>query len=464
MILKRLLFITICLLAFSEYSFAFNYYEAGKKAYKEEEYQKASGYFAKALQKNPGHVKSRYLFAQALIKTKKYKQAQQEYEKIIEISPFSLEARLASIGISKIEKFLLAKKGIKLSADVKTKKISTKKVKVRSSDNYIENALESGMVTRWNLKKMPLTMYIERPGALTGYKESYFSDVKRAMDAWVNGTGNIISYRLVDKPDEANIRVYFVREIFKQSGNARVTGIATPITRGNLLEYYEVKFIPQENMYSTAIHELGHALGIRGHSSKNTDIMYAAVNKAEGLSKRDINTFKLLYELEPHISNFDKGEVSVGATGKNEKLIGSKEDLLNKKLKERIEYVEKFPNNVLSWAQLGKAYYDLEKYEQAAISLEKALEIQPRYPYAMETLAFTYKQLGKTQEAGELWNGLVVNDPRNLIYSYNYAYHLMENEQPEEAKKILQNLIKVNPEAKNDENITNLMYYVEKPI
>ncbi|OGI01263.1 MAG: hypothetical protein A2Y25_01895 [Candidatus Melainabacteria bacterium GWF2_37_15] len=449
-------------LLFISSSFCYDYYAAGKKAYDNSEYDKAGFYFAKALEKFPSNLKCRYYYAQTLINLNEFEKAQREYEKIIEASPLSYEARLAFMGISEIEKYRLIKKGIDL--DTKNNASTKQKFAFKSGDTYIENALEGGQVTRWHTEKMPIKVYIQRNTGLPGYKDSYFSEIKRAMDNWVNSVGNnlIISYKITDNPDEANIRVYFVNEILKKTGKGYVTGLATPYIKGSILDYYEVKFIPQGDLYTTALHELGHALGIRGHSSNKSDIMYSAVNDVNELSSRDINTLSLLYTLDPDISNFDKDEKIVTGSAKNEKLLGSKDKLLDKKLQEAVEYTKSYPNNVLSWSHLGKAYFDLGNYENAVISYKKAIEIDPSYTSAIEGLAFTYKEMGKTTEASNLFKELISKEPRNIAFSHNYALYLMENKQYSEAKNILQNLLRYNPQAKDDENIQNLLDYVNK--
>lgn len=50
------------------------------------------------------------------------------------------------------------------------------------------------------------------------------------------------------------------------------------------------------DVYTVMLHEMGHALGLAGHSPSQTDIMHARINRRQsGLSQRDRNTIRLLY-------------------------------------------------------------------------------------------------------------------------------------------------------------------------
>jgi predicted Zn-dependent protease len=54
---------------------------------------------------------------------------------------------------------------------------------------------------------------------------------------------------------------------------------------------------PNDSMLLAARHELGHALGIWGHSPLETDVMYfSQVRTPPKISTRDVNTLKRVYE------------------------------------------------------------------------------------------------------------------------------------------------------------------------
>jgi predicted Zn-dependent protease len=51
-----------------------------------------------------------------------------------------------------------------------------------------------------------------------------------------------------------------------------------------------------DTIYRVVLHEMGHALGLGGHSEEPEDIMFGSINGlARGLSERDRDTLKELY-------------------------------------------------------------------------------------------------------------------------------------------------------------------------
>ncbi len=467
----------IIALSFTGSCLAYDYYAAGKSALEKGEYSRAGNYFNKALQKSPGHTKCRYYYALSLINLKNFDKARKEYEKIIETAPLSNEARLASVGISQIKRYELIRRG-KLKASGKRKtNLSNQKVNIESiGDNYIINAIDGSKVTRWNSEKMPIKLYIERSTGVEGYRDYYYSMAEKAMKDWVNSAhGNLLSYVIVTDPTQANIQLYFVGEIMKKTGKNFIAGLATPHVKQHLLHYYDVKItavkppdkrsFTEKEIYRTILHELGHALGIRGHSSNKSDIMYAGVESNPkhldaGLSERDVNTITLLYTLEPDISNFNKGQKAIADSERNEKILGSKNERLRKKLEEALEYTGKYPDNILSWVQLGKAYLDMQSYDYAVTSLQIALKIDPDFPNAIETLAFVYKGKGDFSRASEQFEKLVSLEPDNISFSYNYALYLIENKRYDKAKEILYSLRVKNPGANTHPDVKNLVDYL----
>ena len=53
--------------------------------------------------------------------------------------------------------------------------------------------------------------------------------------------------------------------------------------------------IPEADYIPTGCHEMGHALGIGGHSPNNLDIMYFTGNLSGQLTTPDLNTLRTCY-------------------------------------------------------------------------------------------------------------------------------------------------------------------------
>jgi len=110
--------------------------------------------------------------------------------------------------------------------------------------------------------------------------------------------------RFVDSPSDADIPFVWEAE---PSGNWYVAHcVYEPSTTGNRLDvsrilvttHYQGQEVPLDELYRTVLHEMGHALGLAGHSPSPTDIMYfrgTRASEAEGLSARDRATLRALY-------------------------------------------------------------------------------------------------------------------------------------------------------------------------
>ena len=159
-------------------------YEQGKVYFEQKNYKQANILFKKAIQDNPGNVNCRYYYAQTLIYLDNIDEAQQAYEKIIEISPFSNAAKLSSIGIAKIQKYLIDKK---LSYKSKTESKLNIENKIKAEvmkgigDNYINNAISNAKIVRWDKDKFPLKILFKESDKI---ESTYINSVKSTFDLY----------------------------------------------------------------------------------------------------------------------------------------------------------------------------------------------------------------------------------------------------------------------------------------
>ena len=166
--------------------------------------------------------------------------------------------------------------------------------------------LDGAVLLHWPDAKMPLHVYLPPPDPnLASDPEAILDAVRDGITEWTDvARPSIPSFIFVDSPSDADIPFVWEAE---PSGNWYVAHcVYEPSTTGNRLDvsrilvttHYQGQEVPLDQLYRTVLHEMGHALGLAGHSPSPTDIMYfrgTRASEAEGLSARDRATLRALY-------------------------------------------------------------------------------------------------------------------------------------------------------------------------
>lgn len=168
---------------------------------------------------------------------------------------------------------------------------------------YLHESFKNGRLLRWTF--MPLNVYISpmKFYSKQGQDHLYQGMVIKACQEWERVSQGKVKFNIVDNLLSSNINVEWRRIDRKALGhcqfsydaNNRLYGaeVSIGLSDGVMCQRY----MAEEEVYHTILHEFGHALGL-GHSPYDTDIMYTPHKYGViSLSKRDITTLQWLYKL-----------------------------------------------------------------------------------------------------------------------------------------------------------------------
>lgn len=186
------------------------------------------------------------------------------------------------------------------------------------------------VLCRWDVTRFPLAVYVQPPQFDPALQEQFdaskepnaFTEAAwRALESWEHSLGGVVSFRRVRGAEDADLRIVLVGQV----GPAPEDGVQVLGTtamhdackvkgRSMWADRLDVEFavpeiriyvaddhglLPANQVERNVLHELGHALGMHGHSPIPADLMYAVARdrRVERLSQEDVNSFRALYRL-----------------------------------------------------------------------------------------------------------------------------------------------------------------------
>lgn len=183
----------------------------------------------------------------------------------------------------------------------------------RRADHYLryvafEVPVNEHVTLRWQKRRMPLKVHLPRPPeGFVSDPEAVWDSVRDGITDWADvAADGVPSFRFVDDAGEADIPIVWERK--SSGGDAWYIAFAgydiQPFARRFGVSHIVITARREDGseaslgiLYQTVLHEMGHALGLGGHSPDRADIMYPKISgsRAEGLSPRDRETLRLLY-------------------------------------------------------------------------------------------------------------------------------------------------------------------------
>lgn len=208
-------------------------------------------------------------------------------------------------------------------------RMSTSAQSAAIGPDYIPEVTKGSKGKVLRFKAMPIPVFIT-----TFPDKQFISCVVRGFETWEGRTDGAVRFVQVDNAEKARIQVVWKRLGHAQDADGCTLGAHTItkytekgkgtvslVTVGGVpVPVYIPKFGPKYTvppqmievnldlvmgksptvryrlLQNVVTHELGHALGLLGHSQNVTDMMYSVTDEHSRLSERDVNTLKKLYQ------------------------------------------------------------------------------------------------------------------------------------------------------------------------
>ncbi|WP_373532051.1 tetratricopeptide repeat protein [Vampirovibrio sp.] len=279
----------------------------GVRAYNAKNYARAAQLLQSGLKQGSGNPNALFYLGMSYARLNRYDEARKAFEYVLQSVPANHE--LAGKARNNIN--YLTKQQITLASNSnKAQKILSTALSRNSKDNYLTHVIPSGKIIHFATARMPLRVYIASGLGVPGWKAPMTQAVTSAMRAWQSATRGKVSFAQTYTESNADIIVRWQKNFSDNIlGVSPFQSVGDTIIRSdiNLAVYYPDSgtTIPQGELVTIATHEMGHAIGLKGHSPYPEDIMYFSSNHGthQSLSQRDANTIGMLYKLDADVQN-----------------------------------------------------------------------------------------------------------------------------------------------------------------
>lgn len=187
---------------------------------------------------------------------------------------------------------------------------------------------------RWPKQRMPVKVYLRPSSTVPGYRPVFQEILKQALQSWTAASSGNVEFKLIDSEKDADIFVRWTNDTkdvasIAEGGDVKYKGNSKGL---NHVDITILTLNPSPDQPLTddlvawiSLHEVGHAIGLLGHSSNPKDVMFVSapqVAEVPSLSERDKTTIVKLYTTEfgdtwmtlndEAIECIDKGDIQTG--------------------------------------------------------------------------------------------------------------------------------------------------------
>ncbi len=369
---------------------------------------------------------------------------------------------------------------------------------------YIDNVLYEDQLVRWNVTKdNPITYSVSSQVVIPN---EYLDTVRTAFLNWQTATNGEIFFKEVSNPKNAKINVVFKDAyVVVNKLDPNVTAVAVPTIMQDKLSKVEIEIkdvdtngrkYDTDKLLTLAQHQIGHALGLWGHSAHENDIMYydgeyiTDFTYKESISQRDINTLMLIYKMIPDVTdvpltpeqykNMFYHNILTTYPGENfereiQRLISQlkydRQNIIvwvdlainyaykkqyprsNQILNEVLPLVANdFRNQHVIFYNLAANYYKMEEYKTAEDYLNYAVKLQDDLDTQILE-SFIDLKLDRKSVAKEKLELLNKQHPEHTEIALKLAEVYNMDNKRDDAKRVIDKLVKENPKSLKDRRV-----------
>lgn len=276
------------------------------------------------------------------------------------------------------------------------------------ADNYFDRitVASNGRLTRFD--RDCITVYTDTiPLEVEGYAEA----LRRSLSLWEQATEGKLQFDLTPDAAAADIRIKWAYQQDRRQSSEYI-GEAMLVRGGegfhveievSLRDRTSLQLHPPEIVQTALLHEIGHAIGLWGHSGDPSDVMYYA-STAQTPTARDIATWT--------------------------KVSGTKIDTPFHKqaLRTLQAEIEDDPTVAGNHYLIGMVYADLGDYRRAINALQHALKLEPHLGVSSVQIAQIFQQKGIYDQAIKHYTQALKTAPSAEVFGALGTLWLLQDE------------------------------------
>jgi predicted Zn-dependent protease/Tfp pilus assembly protein PilF len=178
-----------------------------------------------------------------------------------------------------------------------------------NTDNYLNAVTENGLF-RWSHTN-PITVFINSGDAVPSFRPEFEEALRQAFEDWSEATDHKFAFAVQEQESKPDITVTWTNDLHApeftaEAGDCRLSagpdGLTSAKIRLLTVDPFKEAPLGKEALHAVCLHEIGHALGLQGHSGNESDIMFPIL-KEDSVSPRDRQTLFALYSPDLKVSS-----------------------------------------------------------------------------------------------------------------------------------------------------------------